>query len=250
MMASSSSSSQQQQQLYYQSYQGAAASTFSSNNNSNSNSNSSVDVGHHAGGGTVALSAVAIPVLTRGGGILGVPGTAGIAQLREEKRHLQKELEMAHKELDRKDSRNDKLMKELLEARAAYGNHDRELKKFAGTMKRVIEDKSKLSVENAKLKESLSKAEGQLIHYNGAEAMILSMRANKDEVERCHSEVNRLLAVLDQKEEKIKHITYENDVLRRSIDIQLQYESGMKGMQNGREIMRSLCSELAKKQTG
>jgi hypothetical protein len=105
-------------------------------------------------------------------------------------------------------------------------------------------------LENAKLKESLAKAEDQLLRYSDAEAMILSVRANKEEVERCRTEINRLIALLDTKEEKIKQVTYENDVLRRSIDIQLQYESGMKGLQNGREITRSLCSELAKKQTG
>jgi hypothetical protein len=184
------------------------------------------------------------------GGALGPPGSAGLAQLREEKRRLQKDLEVAHKELDRRDSRNDKLTKELLETRAAYASHDRELKKLSGNIKRIYDDKQAIVLVNAKLKESLTKAEDQLLRYSDAEAMILSVRANKEEVERCRTEINRLIALLDTKEEKIKQVTYENDVLRRSIDIQLQFESGMKGLQNGREITRSLCSELAKKQTG
>ncbi len=179
-------------------------------------------------------------------------------------RNLRSENDALRKELARKDSRNDNLTKEMQVLRTANGNTTRELKILTSTFDKLNHDRHSLSNELSKSKEYIEKLEYQLSRLNDSAHMCNQVDVLTKHNSQLKSEMDQYNKKLNYRDDRIKVLEKEIDVLHRTFEIQRDYEGGdphcrgggscgcnccTKGGEGSKEKLRSLYYELGKRQT-
>lgn len=122
------------------------------------------------------------------------------------------------------------------------------MKIVTGNLERINSDRIRLQTELKTQKDYIQKLENQITKYRDSESMVKHISDQESMIRNLNKEVVNCKSAMDNYENRLRQLDYDNDVLRKSIEVQVQYESGLKGVNNGREIMRSLYQELGKKQ--
>ncbi len=179
-------------------------------------------------------------------------------------RNLRLENDTLRKELARKDSRNDNLTKELQVFRTSNSNMSRELKILTSTFDKLNHDRHTVSTELSKSKEYVEKLEYQLSRLNDSVHMSNQVDALTKYNAQLKSELDQYNKKLNYRDDRIKVLEKEIDVLHRTFEIQRDYDGGdphcrgggscgcnccIKGGEGSKEKLRSLYYELGKRQT-
>lgn len=179
-------------------------------------------------------------------------------------RNLRLENDTLRKELARKDSRNDNLTKEMQVLRTSNSNMSRELKILTSTFDKINHDRHTVSNELSKSKEYVEKLEHQLSRLNDSVHMSNQVDALSKYNSQLKSELDQHNKKLNYRDDRIKVLEKEIDVLHRTFEIQRDYEGGdpycrgggscgcnccTKGGEGSKEKLRSLYYELGKRQT-
>lgn len=197
-------------------------------------------------------------------------GSSGSSHPTVELREMRAENEMLRKELVRKETRNENMIKELNTLRENFSNQQRELRILSGTFEKVNVERVKLLSELTRATEHADRLELQMHRLQDAALTAQHVDRLQATIVNLQAELESSRNVIMNRDDRIKTLEREMDVLQRTIGIQREYEGGDRRFHSGascggacsggmgcvcggtkggsREVLRSLYYELGKRQ--
>ena len=197
----------------------------------------------------MSISIGSISTIYRPGAMTSVNKTSSSSTLKDKDiRKLNNNNDILRKELLRKDTRIESLQKEISTIRTSYSNQQRELRLLTSTYEKINNERTIMINDLIRAKEYINKLELQLTKYS--DNINISIHANtlSNKVDELSNELKKSNIIINDKNNNIESLERELEVLKRSFDIQSEYEKSLE--KNGsRETLRSLFFEIGKKQT-
>jgi hypothetical protein len=167
-----------------------------------------------------------------------------------EKRDLQAEIATLQKELARKDGRIDALTRELQKLRVECANQQREQRIVAGTFEKINAEKTACAEELLRCKEQLY----QVTRQGDTKSLVVHLGRHQQHIDDLTAQLERATADAADKDEQLKALQRENDVMQRTMDIHLRYDPPGSGSSSGGNSsggggnLRALTQELGRRQ--
>lgn len=167
-----------------------------------------------------------------------------------EYRELKASFEALQKDVIKKESRIESLMKDLISVRTSASNYQKEYRSLVGRCERVVLEKQQLEKQLDEVKQYCNKLELHAASLEEASVLSELNRIQKIQIDNLKNEVQNKENLLDAREQRLTTLDYDLACLRNSIEVQKHYEGNVKGgLQSGREMMRTLYCDLSKNQT-
>ena len=177
-------------------------------------------------------------------------------------RDLNKIISGLRRDLERKSSRVDNLVKEVQSIRGIATTQEREVRILRGMYEKLNEEKLLLNKEMSKNKLREKKLETQLARMGEAHSVLIKNQDLRNSNDKLKRDLKDNKVALDIKNEEVENLKREVEIMQRTFDIESKYENnnsnnnynnktnnGLLDVGNNRETMRTLYYELGKRQT-
>jgi hypothetical protein len=164
-----------------------------------------------------------------------------------EMRDLKSENEQLRKELDRKNSRSDAQTAELQSLRQNMANLQRELKAMSSLLEKSTGDRQILIHGSTKMKDYIERLEKQNFRLSDSLELTSTIDRQQDRINDLENELTTAASIITARDERIKVLERELEIIQRAIESQIHYSEGMNSTQQGREMLKALYYELGKR---
>lgn len=166
-----------------------------------------------------------------------------------ELRDLHATCDKLRKEIERKDSRIESLMKDAQSIRGSHNSHQRELKVQVGAVEILQDEKQRHLKEIKQLKKQLEEYRDRNNQLSDPSRLANHIETLKDQISNSQENNSSLKAEIHFRDERIRTLEYELDVAYRSLAVQNRYENQATlpaAAGSNREKLRSLYFEIGK----
>jgi chromosome segregation ATPase len=166
-----------------------------------------------------------------------------------ELRDLHATCDKLRKEIERKDSRIESLIKETQNIRGSHNSQQRELKVQAGAVELLQEERQRHLKEIKLLKKQLEEYRDRNNQLSDSSRLANHIETLKDQISNTEVNLSSLKAEIHFRDERIRTLEYELDVAYRSLAVQNRYENQATlpaAAGSNREKLRSLYFEIGK----
>ena len=170
---------------------------------------------------------------------------------------LKRTSDQLYKEVERKEARNLALLKELQATRGNFASQQRELKIIRSMFEKIGSERNELSDEVIRNKEYINKLEVHVGRLENSQQLLDEIGQHQIANESLQLELQQAYVAVKDREATIEQAKYDNETLKRAIEVQIQFEGKVYphasgGMPPnggiGRDAMRALYFELGKRQ--
>lgn len=164
-------------------------------------------------------------------------------------RDYREQCEQLRKELERKDQRNEKMIKEMQVVRASYADLQREMRLTVSTIDKIKTERKQFEEQVKQLREKNKSLAAKLETAHDPSTLFDQISKNRQDQLFLNENIVNLRGELGLRESKIEALRHELVIAHRALDAQSKYEHLMQpNVANSREIMRTLYFDMGKKQ--